>query len=348
MEKYTLNQTPVRTARNFGINNIDLELDIPKVKEFDNAMIMSYEMDKIVVDNVGMGVELFSRIGLELNTNYTLNITVPEGIKLTKPVVINFDFDDDNSILIDSIKIIMEKDSKAEFILRYTGENEEKYFHYLKQETFAKDNSNLKVIIANMLSKQSDSFIAIENKIENSAKVDYILLETSGKTKISNYYAKMIGDFSENNLKTIYLGTDKDVIDINYNIEVYGKSNKCDIEVQGAIGGKSHKNFKGTIDFKQGCEKSKGVENENCMILSDEAKSKSLPMLLCKEENVEGEHGVSSGKIDESKLFYIMTKGISYEDSKKLIVKANFNKIIKRINDEELENKIIEQIDNNL
>ena len=132
MEKYTLNQTPVRTARNFGINNIDLELDIPQIKEFDNAMIMSYEMDKIVVDNIRMEVKQSSRIGLELNTNYTLNITVPEGIELTKPVIVNFDFDDDNSILIDNIKIIMEKDSKAEFILRYTSENEEKSFHYLK------------------------------------------------------------------------------------------------------------------------------------------------------------------------------------------------------------------------
>ena len=81
------------------------------------------------------------------------------------------------------------------------------------------------------------------------------------------------------------------------------------------------------------------------MILSDEAKSKSLPMLLCKEEDVEGEHGVSSGKIDESKLFYIMTKGISYEDAKRLIVKANFNNIIKEIELEDMQEKIIEKVD---
>ena len=237
----------------------------------------------------------------------------------------------------------MEKASKATFIIKYNGEGE-KYFHYLKQETSAMQDSECKIVIANLLNKDSESFIAIENNIENNAKAEYILAELGGRTKISNYYANL-KDFSEHNIKTIYLGTNEDILDINYNIEVYGKSAKCNIEAQGAITGKAHKNFKGTIDFKQGCENSKGIENENCVILSEEAKSKSLPMLLCKEENVEGEHGVSSGKIDKSKLFYLMTKGLSEKDSQKLIVKANFSKIINKIQNEDLENKIIEIID---
>ena len=204
------------------------------------------------------------------------------------------------------------------------------------------------VLIANMLDKKSNSFLSIENVLKENAKLDHILVDFGGQNKISNYYTNLEGDFSENNLKTVYLGTENNLLDINYNIEVYGKNAKCNIEAEGAINGKSHKNFKGTIDFKKGCENSKGKENENCMILSDIAKSKSLPMLLCEEENVEGEHGVSSGKIDESKLFYIMAKGISDKDAKKLIVKANFSKIINEINDETLQSKILEIIDNNL
>ena len=132
---------------------------------------------------------------------------------------------------------------------------------------------------------------------------------------------------------------------INYNIEEYGKKTKCNINVQGALSGDSHKNFKGVIDFKEGSKESKGFENENCTLLSKTAKSKSLPVLLCHEEDVEGQHGVASGKIDESKLFYIMTKGISYDDAKRLIVKANFNEIIKDINNEELQNDINQVID---
>ncbi len=344
---YTLNQTPVRTAKNFGINDISLNLEIPEIRSFENTMIITSEMDKLeVIEEKQKNVN--SKIGLELKQNYSITFKVPENVTIKEPVIINFDFDDENKALVDNIKIIMEKNSKAEFIIKYDGDINEKYFHHLKQETMAKENSNLKVVISNQISKSSDSFIAIENEEKENAKVDYILIEFGGKNKISNYYAKLQGDFSTNNLKTIYFGTDEDVLDINYNIEVYGKSSKCNIEAQGAINKKANKRFKGTIDFKQGCEGSKGVENENCIILSDEAISKSLPMLLCEEENVEGEHGVSSGKIDEAKLFYIMTKGISCEEAKKLIVKANFSKIIKKIKNEELENNINYNIDKNL
>ena len=93
---------------------------------------------------------------------------------------------------------------------------------------------------------------------------------------------------------------------------------------------------------------SKGNENEYCMLLSNKAKSIALPMLLCTEEDVEGNHSTASGKVDAKQLFYLMTRGLSYKEAVKLIVKANFQKIIDRINDEELRNVILKEIDKKL
>ena len=81
------------------------------------------------------------------------------------------------------------------------------------------------------------------------------------------------------------------------------------------------------------------------MLLSNKAKSIALPMLLCTEEDVEGNHSTASGKVDAKQLFYLMTRGLSYKEAVKLIVKANFQKIIDRINDEELRNVILKEID---
>ena len=58
--------------------------------------------------------------------------------------------------------------------------------------------------------------------------------------------------------------------------------------------------------------KSKGNENEFCMLLSEKAKSLALPMLLCTEDDVEGNHSTASGKVDEEQLFYIMTRGLKF------------------------------------
>ena len=51
---------------------------------------------------------------------------------------------------------------------------------------------------------------------------------------------------------------------------------------------------------------------------------------------------------EEEQLFYLMTRGLSYKEAVKLIVKANFQKIIDRINDEELRNVILKEIDKKL
>lgn len=120
------------------------------------------------------------------------------------------------------------------------------------------------------------------------------------------------------------------------------------MEVQGALKDESKKHFKGTLDFKRGAKKSKGDENEFCMLLSDTAKSIALPMLLCSEEDVEGNHSTATGKVGNKELFYMMSRGFDKKEAMKLLVKAKFNKIIETIKNEELKSEIIEEIDSRL
>ena len=157
-----------------------------------------------------------------------------------------------------------------------------------------------------------------------------------------------MGNGAKNDLKTIYLGTENQVKDINYIAHTRGEKTEIDIDVQGALKDFSKKNFKGTIDFKKGCKNAKGNENEYCMMLSDTAKSIALPMLLCTEDNVEGNHSTSSGKVEPEILFYIMSRGISYKEAIKLITRARFGNIIERIQNEELKQEIFAQIDRRL
>ena len=81
------------------------------------------------------------------------------------------------------------------------------------------------------------------------------------------------------------------------------------------------------------------------MLLSDKAKAISLPMLLCSEEDVKGNHSSSAGKIDPKVLFYIMTRGFDLKDAMKLVVKAKFDKILENIEDAKLKKEIIGKID---
>ena len=346
-----INNTPVRTSKNFGINNIELKLfEMPKRREeFNNITISGESQDFDIINEVsrvplvyGLGEELENQV--YENSNRDIKIEVSSNKK--KNLYIEYNFDKENTSLIDNIEIIAKPSSQGTIYIKYMSEDEElREYHNGIIKLKASENSNIDVVIINLLNRKADNFLSIENEIHEQANVKYCIVDFGGKTSISNYYSSLEGKNSKSDLNTIYLGTENQLFDINYIVEVKKEQAEANIEVQGALQDNAVKNFKGTIDFKKGCKKAKGNENEFCMLLSDTAKSKALPMLLCTEEDVEGSHSTAAGKVEEDMLFYIMSRGISEKEAMKLIVKAKFNNIINNINDEELRQIILDEID---
>lgn len=348
-----LNETPVRTSRNYNINNIKLEnVEIPKkIPEFNNKLVFidSNKVDVYPFTNdvnltYGISPELTEQVNSHVNENLQLVINS----KKNANVDIVYEIDNKNKILIDQIEIIANEDTKSTVIIRYRSNEDIEAFHNGIIRVNAKQNAKIDVIVINLLNTKSDNFLAIENLLESNAKVDYTIVDFGGAHSITNYYSNIIGENADNKLNSIYVGKGNQVFDLNYIAELRGKKSNIDIEVQGALKDKAKKHFKGTIDFKKGCKKATGNENESCMLLSNTAKSIALPILLCSEEDVKGNHSSSAGKIGEKELFYIMSRGFEQKDAMKLMVKAKFNKILENIKNEELRQQVLEEIDKRL
>lgn len=346
MEKLKLNETPVRTSRNFLINNIKLEnVVIPeKLEMFQNVMVTGTESFNKDINkqhlNYGLSEELEENVFYKANSQIAIKVKENDNIKVT------YDFDDDNLQLVNQIDICAT--GNANIIIEYKSSTNKECFHNGVIKVFAKENAKLNITVINLLNNNSEHFEAMENILEDNSDLNYTIIDIGGKNSIQNYYSNIIGKSAKNDLKTIYLGSENQIKDINYIAELRGQKSFVDIDVQGALKENAKKNFKGTIDFKKGCKKAKGNENEFCMLLSEKAKSLALPMLLCTEDDVEGNHSTASGKVDKEQLFYIMTRGLSYKEAVKLIVRANFNKTIERILDEEVKQNIIKEIDERL
>ena len=353
MKKIEINETPVRTSRNFNINNIKIEnIEIPeKIKQFKNVHITG-ETSKINIDNDTSNIKLvYGLSGFLTNqvinyANQKLRLIIDS--KTNKETQIEFKLDKENTELVDDIEVVANEGTKATIIIKYALNEDIQVFHNGIIRVNAKQNSNVKIILVNLINSKSENFISIENNFEANAKVNYTIVDFGGKHSITNYYSNLIGENSDNSLNTIYLGKENQLFDLNYIAELRGVKTNIDIDVQGALKDIARKHFKGTIDFKKGCKKATGNENEACMLLSDKAKSIALPMLLCSEEEVEGNHSSSAGKIGEKELFYIMSRGFELKEAMKLMVRARFNKILENIKNEDLKKEILQEIDNRL
>ena len=346
----TLNETPIRTAKNYAINNIKLEnIEIPEtIQEFKSLKILGdikdfeiLEMNKFTEFKYGNGEFLENQIKDKSNKTTAINVTNTNN----KEVHLTYEFSEDNKDLIENIEINLKEKSNSSIVLKYKSIDNADAYHNSKVKVIANREAKANIIIINMLNNKSNNFIAIENILEENADVKYTIVDFGGKNSVTNYYSNLNGDNANNTLNTVYLGNENQVIDLNYIIECYGKNTNAKIDVKGAIKDNCKKHFKGTIDFKKGAKKAIGDEKEYCTILSDTAKSISLPILLCTEEDVEGSHSTACGKIDKKNLFYLMTRGLSKQEAEKLIIRAGFNEIIENIKNEEIRKEIFDDID---
>lgn len=343
--KYLLNETPVKTTNGFMINNISVDLDIPVVYKLNIINIICNEMDKLDISIDKVNKKETSRIGLEDTLDYILNIKVKNYEELNDPCIIEYHFTDDANKLFSNINIVSEESSKAKFIIKYVSETENRIFNYLKQTNLVKKNAFLDISIMSNINEESDNLVAIENFVDESAFINHNFYDLKGKTRISNYYTELKDISSENSLNNIYIGKSNSIIDMNYLTNLYKPKNTTNMITYGILKDNATKNYKSTIDFKSGCAKSNGREFENVLLLDDTVVSKSLPMLLCTEEDVSGSHSVSSGKVDNNQLFYLMSRGLSKKEATKLIIFSKFNSLLNKETNEELRNEIINLIE---
>ncbi len=325
--KYILNETPVRTSNNFRINDLTIDLDI-KEKELSKLNVKGIEYKESIKTGFN------SRINLH-HTKYRcldIDISKDSDIEITSDLETNY--------LIDQININLRENTSSSIVIKYGGEG----FHNLKLCINANKNSTANITVLNLLSKDSISFISFENSIDEGSNIDVNFIDLGGKIKVSNYYS-VLENRTTNTFNNIYVGKEKDILDMNYYMVNKGEKTNSSIEIAGALFDESNKNFKGIIDFIEGSKNAVGYENENCILFSDKAISKSLPMLLCHEEDVSGTHSVSTGKVDEDKLFYLKSRGIDDSTAKELIMLGDFNKALSKVNNKE---EIIEIIKKSL
>ena len=131
-----------------------------------------------------------------------------------------------------------------------------------------------------------------------------------------------------------------DSLDLNLISGHNGRKSTSEISVNGVLRENAQKIFKGTIDFRKGAAGANGSEKEDVVLMSSEVTNKTVPVILCAEEDVDGSHGATIGRIDGQHIYYMQSRGIPEEKVYELITRAKLTRIIGKIGDEQAENRV--------
>ncbi|WP_455048305.1 SufB/SufD family protein [Mitsuokella sp.] len=202
------------------------------------------------------------------------------------------------------------------------------------------DGAKLHLVNAQLVPDDKLYTCRVKVFVGKGAEFSYTVVEAGAEQTATELYVDLAGDDSKADVWGLYFGDGKSLIDLNYVIRQGGKRTDANMQVRGALLGESEKIFRGTLDFLEGAKGSVGRENEEVVLLSPNVRNRSVPIMLSHEDDVDGHHAVSVGKMDEDKLFYLMSRGLDLSEAQRLVVEASFNPVLDRIPEEELKKEI--------
>ena len=98
--------------------------------------------------------------------------------------------------------------------------------------------------------------------------------------------------------------------------------------------------YQGKIFVSPEAQKTDGYQLSNAILLSENSEFNAKPELEIYADDVKCSHGSSSGSLDENSIFYLMTRGLSYNEAKKLLINGYLLDVIEKITDSEIKNLI--------
>ena len=117
-----------------------------------------------------------------------------------------------------------------------------------------------------------------------------------------------------------------------------------DVHWRGAAAGKSQASFEGLIQINHGAQQSHTYLQFHSMLLSDSAKLDAIPSVLVGADDVSASHGGTVGELDEQKIFYMQSRGLSRPAAVRVIVEGFFEPLIGQLEDPALEQAIRDRI----
>ncbi|MVN54471.1 SufD family Fe-S cluster assembly protein, partial [Eggerthella lenta] len=136
--------------------------------------------------------------------------------------------------------------------------------------------------------------------------------------------ADLRGDDARLDIDTRYLGHASQQRDFNYVAHQRGRRTVCNLDANGVLEGESEKTLRGTIELVHGCKGSVGSEQETVLLADERVANRTVPVILCDEDDVAGNHGATIGHVRPEQLFYLASRGISPDDAERLFITASF------------------------
>ena len=177
--------------------------------------------------------------------------------------------------------------------------------------------------------------------LDEGARVAVRHIVLGGGRTYTGLASDLRGDTARMEIDTRYLASGTEQRDFNYVIRHRGRKTISNMDANGVLTGTSKKVLRGTIDLIHGCKGSEGSERETVLLANQGVDNKTVPVILCDEDDVAGNHGATIGHVRPEQLFYLGCRGLSQEAAEALFVAAKLEDAALSAPDEQIRANVV-------
>ncbi len=341
----------------FSKKNIDKSVDVDFINEFEHNKIIfvdgniskidfSYEdKDRFSIKHdLELDEQLNENALLNLNTAFLssyIKLTVRKSYQFQKPLILyNYLTSDLVSHGLNMRLDINLEDYSSLDIINNSNQNIKNNFINFRQKIDIGKNSVFKNYSLDVNATSNIKYSFNDINLDKNSHLEYFILSKGSKFAKHDINCSLNNDHGSVSLNGIIDLDNEKHHEIKTSINHNEENCKSYQLIKSVLNENSKGVYQGKIYVNSKAQKTDGYQLSRALLLNDDVEFNAKPELEIYADDVKCSHGSTSGNIDENSIFYLMSRGLSHAQSKKLLTNGFLNEVIEKISNKNVKSLI--------
>ena len=274
-------------------------------------------------------------------TNKSFKILVKEGYQLAKPLIVyhttNAKIWSKNINL--RLDFELNKDSSLRIVDLF-NDTSEKNFLNIFYNFELKENAILKNYKVDKFENKNIKY-SFNNIDQDKNSISETFILSSGSNFFKNEInCNLNGKYSSAFVNGILSLNNEKHHEIRSIINHLTENTKSHQLIKSVLENSSKAAYQGKIFVNSKAQKTDGYQLSKAILLNKDSEFNAKPELEIYADDVKCSHGSASGSLNEDSIFYLMSRGLSYQQSRELLINGFLLDVVEKITDSEIKNLI--------
>lgn len=281
--------------------------------------------------------------------NGGLFIYIPKNVEVQLPIEAILLQDSQTSLAFNKhVLIVADQNSRLEYLERSNTQGQVANSATLFVEVIALAGANVKYVAMDSLGEHTTSFVRRFGLAKADAQIDWAIGAMNNGDTIFDSHTTLEGNGSSSKVDIISIANQTQVQTINTKILNIGRNTTANIFQHGVILDQARLTFNGIGHILKNAKGADAQQESRAMMLSDDARCDTNPILYIDEFEVTAGHAASVGQVDAEQLYYLMSRGLSQADAEYLLIRGFLGQVIQTMPSNKVRQQMVEIIDDKL